>query len=104
MAPQSVQAFVTILCIGAAVLALWIAVTKPRLGPRDLRRALLHILASIAIGYAIAPGIRAIAAIGVPGAAFVGTFGLALPALTYMFLAAAWMMRVMRDFFHGARY
>ena len=104
MTPQSVETFITILCVGAAVLALWIVVTKPKLGPHDLRRALLHILASIAIGYLIAPGIRAIAAIGVPGAPFVGTFGVALPALTYMFLAAAWLMRVVRDFMHGARY
>jgi hypothetical protein len=104
MAPESVQTFVTILCVGAAVLALWIVVTRPRLGPHDLRRALVHVLLSIAIGYAISPGIRAIAAIGVPAAAFVGTFGIALPALTYMFLSAAWLMRVMRDFFHGARF
>jgi hypothetical protein len=63
---------------------------------------LLHILLSIAVGAAISPGIHAIAAIGVPAAAYVGTFGIALPALTYMFLAAAWLMRVMRDFFQGA--
>ncbi len=103
MTADSVQTFVTILCCGAAALALWIVVRLPQLGPRELRSALLHILLSIAIGYATAPGIGAVAALGVPGAAYVGTFAIALPALTYMFLAAAWLMRVMRDFFH-ARY
>jgi hypothetical protein len=104
MAPESVQTFVTILCVGAAVLALWIVVRLPQLGPRDLPRALLHILVSIVAGYAVAPGIRGIAAAGVPAAAYVGTFALALPALTYMFLAAAWLLRVMRDLLHSARY
>lgn len=104
MASDSVQTFVTILCVGAAALALWIVVRLPQLGPRDLRRALLHILLSIALGYAVSPLIRGITAIGVPGPAYVGTFAIALPALTYMFLAAAWLMRVVRDFFQGARY
>jgi hypothetical protein len=103
MAPESVQAFVTILCVGAAVLALWVVVRLPRFGPRDLPHALLHVLLSIVVGAGIGPGIRGIAALGVPGAQFVATFAVALPALTYMFLAAAWLMRVMRDFFH-ARY
>ena len=104
MTPHSVQTFVTILCLGAAVLALWIVVRLPRLGPRDLPHALLHIALSIGVGAVISPGIRGLAAIGLPGAAYVGTFAIALPALTYMFLAAAWLMRVMRDFFQGARY
>jgi hypothetical protein len=104
MASQSVQTFVSILCVGSAVLALWIVVRLPERGPRDLPHALLHVLLSIAMGYAISPGISAIAAIGVPAAAYVGTFAIALPALTYMFLAAAWLIRVMRDFFQGARF
>jgi hypothetical protein len=99
MAPQSVQLFVAAMCAGAALLALWIVATKPQLGPRDLVRALLHVILSIVVGAGITPGIRAIAALGVPGAQFAGTFGIALPALTYMFLAAAWLMRVMRDYF-----
>jgi hypothetical protein len=104
MTSDSIQTFVTILCGGAAVLALWILVRLPDRGPRDLRRALLHIALSIAIGYAVAPCIGAIAAVGVPAPAYVGTFAIALPSLTYMFLAAGWLMRVLRDFLHGARY
>ena len=37
------------------------------------------------------------------GAAFVGTFGVALPALTYMFLAAAWLLRLMVGYFQQPR-
>jgi hypothetical protein len=102
MASDSVQTFILILALGSAVLALWIVVRLPQLGPHDLRRALLHIVLSIAVGYVVAPLIRGITAIGIPGPAYVGTFAFALPALTYMFLAAAWMMRVMRDLFQGA--
>ena len=104
MSADSTQAFVMILSVGAAALALWIVVRLPQLGPRDLRWALLHILLSIAVGYLIAPLIRGVTAIGVPGPAYVGTFAFALPALTYMFMAAAWLMRVVRDFLPGARY
>ena len=104
MSADSTQTFVLILAVGAAVLALWIVARLPQFGPRDLRWALLHILLSIAVGYLIAPLIRGITAIGVPGSAYVGTFAFALPALTYMFLATAWLLRVMRDMLHGARY
>jgi hypothetical protein len=104
MASGSVNAFVALLCVGAAALALWIAVCLPDFGPRELQQALLHVLASVVVGSVIAPGIREITSIGVPAPAYVGTFGIALPALTYMFLAAAWLMRVMRDLFQGARY
>jgi hypothetical protein len=34
---------------------------------------------------------------------FVAVFGIALPALTYMFLSAAWLMRAMRDFLQHPR-
>jgi hypothetical protein len=99
MESNSVETFVAALCVGAALIALWIVVRLPRLGPANLPKALLHILLSIAVGAGITPGIRAVAAVGLPAPAYVGTFAIALPALTYMFLAAAWLMRVMRDMF-----
>ena len=95
----SAQTFVMALCVGSALLALWIVVRLPRLGPSDLPHALLHIFFSVFVGAAIGPGIHAVGALGLPGAQFIAAFAIALPAFTYMFLAAAWLMRVMRDFF-----
>jgi hypothetical protein len=100
----SVESFVLALCVGAALIAFWIAVTLPRFGPSDLARALLHLFLSVVVGAAIAPGIHAITSVGVPATQYVAAFGIALPALTYMFLAAAWLMRVMRDYFQNPRY
>jgi hypothetical protein len=100
----SVEGFVAALLIGSALLAMWILVRLPKFGPVELPKALLHVFASVVVGAGIAPGIRAVGAAGVPGAQFIGTFAIALPALTYMFLAAAWLMRLMRDFFQNPHY
>jgi hypothetical protein len=99
----SANGFVLVLAVGGAALALWIVAAFPHRGPRDLGRALIHVLVSVLGGAGIAPGIRGLTALGIPAAAYVGTFLIALPGLTYMFLAAAWMMRVLRDHLQGAR-
>ena len=100
---MSADTFVLVLCLGAALLALWIVARLPKIGPASLSRALIHVAAAVLIGLVTGPAIRAIAELSVPGAAFVGTFGVALPALTYMFLAAAWLLRLMVGYFQQPR-
>jgi hypothetical protein len=100
----SVDTFVFALGVGAALIALWIAVTLPRFGPRNLPKALLHVLVSVVVGAGISRSISAAGTISLPAAPLVAAFVIALPALTYMFLAAAWLMRVMRDYFQSPRY
>jgi hypothetical protein len=95
---MSANSFVIVLCISAALLAVWIVARWPTAGPKGLSPGLIHVMLAVVVGAVTAPAIRAIAELGVPGAAFVGTFGVALPALTYMFLATMWLMRVMRDY------
>lgn len=101
---MSMNSFVIALALGAAVLAIWIVARFPSIGPPNLSRALVHLMAAVVVGVVTAPAIRGIAALAVPGAAFVGTFGVALPALTYMFLAAVWLLRVMRDYLQNLGY
>jgi hypothetical protein len=91
----SVESFVLVLCAGSALIAVWIAVRLPDFGPARLQTALLHILLSVLVG---AVTTRAVAGLWVPTGQFIAIFAIALPGLTYMFLAAAWLMRVMRDF------
>lgn len=81
------------LALGAALLALWVAVRFPKLGPRTLIGALFHLAAALVAGMPVAPVMGRIVSTGFPFSGFVAVFGVALPALTYMFLAAAWLIR-----------
>jgi hypothetical protein len=100
---MTAASFVFVLAIGAAAIALWIAVRLPRFGPANLPRALLHVLLSVVVASAMTRAIAAVVGVWVPAGEFVAVFGIALPALTYMFLSAAWLMRAMRDFLQHPR-
>jgi hypothetical protein len=96
---MSVDSFVIVLCLGAALLALWIVARVPKMGPASLARALAHVVVAVLVGVGTGPAIQSIAALSLPGITYVVTFGIALPALTYMFLASAWLLRVMVQYF-----
>jgi hypothetical protein len=85
--------FVLILCTGAAVLALWLVVRFPDFGPADFSRALLHVALSVVVLQLLVPAIHLVGSTGLPGAQYVVSFGIVLPGLTYVFLAAAWLIR-----------
>jgi len=85
--------FLLVFSLGAAVLAFWVFVCLPKLGPATLTRALVHVAAAIIVGAALKPALMAIADSRVPLAVFVAVFGVALPGLTYMFVAGAWLLR-----------
>ena len=96
---MSIETFVLVLCIGAAALALWVVVRFPDFGPTEVTRALLHVAISIVLAQATLPAIHLVT--GVPGARFIASFGIVLPSLTYMFLAAAWMIRALGSRLQG---
>ena len=56
-------------------------------------------MAAVVVGAVTGPVIQSISGLSLPGAAFIVTFGIALPALTYMFLATVWLLRVMMSYF-----
>jgi hypothetical protein len=85
--------FVALLCTGAAVLAFWLLVRFPGAGPSDLTKALLHVAVSAALLQLVVPAIHVVRDSGLPAAQYVVSFGIVLPVLTYVFLAAAWMIR-----------
>src|SRR5262249_31095349 len=90
---MSVTTFVLLLCVGSALLALWVVVRFPDLGPADLTKALLHVAVSMVVLQLLVPGINFVRGTGMPGAESAASFGVVLPGLTYVFLAAAWLIR-----------
>ena len=90
---MSMTTFVLFLCTGAALLALWLLVRFPDHGPGDVTKALLHVAVSVVLLQLLVPAIHVVAATGLPGAQFVVSFGIVLPGLMYVFLAAGWLIR-----------
>jgi hypothetical protein len=99
---MSIESFVLFLCVGSALLALWLVVRFPEAGPDDLTWAMLHVGISIVLAQLTLPAIHLVA--DVPGARFVASFAIVLPALTYMFLAAAWLIRILAGRLQGPRF
>jgi hypothetical protein len=100
----SIATFVLVLCVGAALLGLWLVVRFPDVGPSDVTWALLHVALSIVLGQLIIASIGVLGRYGVPAARFVAAFGIVLPGLTYMFVAAAWLIRAAAGHLQGPRF
>jgi hypothetical protein len=90
---MSMTTFVLFLCSGAALIALWLVTRWPERGPDDMTKALLHVAASVVVLQLLVPAIHVVGATGVPAAQFIVSFGIVLPGLTYVFVAAAWLIR-----------
>jgi hypothetical protein len=90
---MSAGTFLLVFSLGAAALALWICIRLPRLGPTSLARAFGHVVGAMAVGALLRPALGAVANSGLPLAVFLAVFGVALPVLTYMFVAGAWLIR-----------
>jgi hypothetical protein len=90
---MSMTTFVLFLCSGAALIALWLVTHWPERGPDDMTKALLHVAASVVVLQLLVPAIHLVSATGVPAAQFIVSFGIVLPGLTYVFVAAAWLIK-----------
>jgi hypothetical protein len=90
---MSSGAFLLVFSLGAAALALWIFVCLPKVGPTSLTRAFGHVAAAMVVGVLLKPALAVMAGSGFPLALFLALFGVALPGLTYMFVAGAWLVR-----------
>src|SRR5919201_1000873 len=90
---MSSGSFLLVFSLGAAALALWIFVRLPKLGPSSVTRAFVHVAVAMVVGVLLQPALAGVAESGLPLAVFVALFGVALPGLTYMFVAGAWLIR-----------
>ncbi len=99
---MSVGVFLVAFALGSGALALWIDQRLPRLAPGTLRAAFIHVGASIVVAQLVVP-----AGMGTLGSARSGVvfltavFAIGLPALTYSFLAAVWIMKVLHRTLRG---
>ena len=91
------ETFLLAFVLGAAALAAWVAVRLPRLAPRSYRAASLHLAGALIVGAVLTPALALVP--GQPAALSVlaALFGVALPAITYMFLVGVWVLRVLAD-------
>lgn len=86
----------TFLCaefVGAATLALWTVTVFPRLGPKSLRTALVLCIAALGLLQLLPIGVMAV--VHLPNGAYAAIFGCVLPVLVAVFLAIAWLMRLL---------
>jgi ABC-type transport system involved in multi-copper enzyme maturation permease subunit len=101
---MSLGAFIVVLTVAAAALALWTIVRFPNLGPQTLVGALAQVGISFASGWLLVPpGMRSALTLSQPQGPLLAVFLFALPSLIYVFLAALWAMRVLQQMLHGAR-
>jgi hypothetical protein len=84
--------FLVALAVGAALIAVWLDVRFETFGPSDFRGAIIHVGLALAVGWLLVPA--ALAGVLALGAGpMVALFGLALPSLVYVFLAAFWVVK-----------
>ena len=78
--------------VGLGAIALWIHVRFPGLAPQTFVAATAHVIAALAlleiVPYALRLGLASEPQL------LVALFGVAFPALTYVFLASLWMIRL----------
>ena len=101
---MSFGAFIVAMTIGAALLALWAGVRFPRMGPNTLAGALIQVALALAAGWFLVPaGISSVVRWNETSGPLIAVLLFALPALTYLFLASLWAMRVLQQMMRGAR-
>jgi uncharacterized membrane protein len=94
--------FVTVLIgLGAGAIALWIDARFPALAPRDLAKAIIHVAASLAVGYAIGPAMHSLLTSEDPRIILLGVFGIGFPSIVYCLLAGVWIIKLAQRMLSG---
>jgi hypothetical protein len=100
----SVSTFVTFLALGAGALALWVEVRFPKLGPSDWRRVFAHLVASaLVVQFPMVTGMQLLLANDGASWFALASVGVALPAITYLFLSSLWLLRLAQRLLPGLR-
>jgi hypothetical protein len=91
---MTAHSFVLFLVAASALLAFWIGVRFPDLGPGTMMTGVFQLLCGFAAVRAI-PGLtHAVTALSAEIAPFLVPFGIALPLFTYAFLTGLWLTRL----------
>lgn len=90
----SPQGFVFVIMIGAALLALWFVMRFPRLTPKTLWVATLHVVLAFAIGPILVDyGPDLFRGLPVPNGLVIAVVLGMLPPATYICLSLAWLIQ-----------
>ena len=101
---MSLGTFVIAMTLAAALLALWAGMRFPRMGPDTLGGALLQVALALVAGWFLVPAaMSTVVGWAEPTGPILAVLLFALPALTYLFLASLWAMRVLQQMMQGAR-
>jgi hypothetical protein len=91
--------------LGLGLVALWAHINYPRLRPRSLIWAIVHVIMSF-LGFALLPPLLDVLVPLLPTRALQPYIGLLLliPALTYLLLSWVWLIaRILHDLLRGPR-
>ena len=96
----SVSEFLCMEFVAGAMLALWVATRFPSLGPKTVRPAMALVVVAVGLSRAISFGIHPL--LHVQDGVYVVLFACVLPSIFGVFLAAAWLMRLLAGQFGGS--
>ena len=80
--------------LGSGVLALWVAMCRPRLAPGSFRAGTIHLAMAVIVGAVLGPVVHAVPGLPSVLSLLVALFALALPAITYMLLVGLWLVQL----------
>jgi hypothetical protein len=87
--------------LGAGAIALWIDTRFPRLAPNEVAKAVLHVVASLAVAHTTGPAVQALAASDDPRIVLLGVFAVAFPSVVYCLLAGLWVIKLVQGMLSG---
>jgi hypothetical protein len=100
----SVPAFVLCLALGAGALALWVDVRFPGRVNRSWKIVFCHLIAAGLIIHLVMPEAGTVVRDSGTAASYpLAAVGVALPALTYLFLASLWVLKLAQQLLPGQR-
>jgi hypothetical protein len=97
----SAQAFIAVVALGAAAIALWVDIRLQSRTPRTLIWTVAHLAGAIA-ALQVMPGLvtLVVADSDAPARKVAATLLVLLPVLTYCWLSAIWMLKLMQRSAH----
>ena len=91
---MSRDTFLLAFVLAAAVLAGWVAFRLPAFGPHTLRGGWLHLAVALVSGALLTPLMNLVPGQPAVVPVIAALIGVALPVVTYMFLAGIWLVRL----------
>jgi hypothetical protein len=96
-----VAGFLVCFAAASALIALWLDHRAPRLAPSSLRAIFVHVAGAFVVAQFVAPLLMDAMIDGSSSSVLVAIFVVGLPAVTYSFLAALWLIKLLAGMARG---